>query len=93
MFERQGDQEIGALVRRAPCGDRSAVAFGDSAANRKSDACSFVFLPSVKALKNRENPVQILFFESDPVVGDGQRCRIRLRLSPTCERPGGMSLR
>jgi hypothetical protein len=77
LFCGQGDDKSRARAVRAASRNRAAVPLGDFAADSQSDARTFVFGAPVKALKNRENAVEIFFVEADAVVFDGKCAECR----------------
>src|SRR3954451_11136819 len=66
--QRQRDNKRGAGTRSAAGGNRAPVPFGNLAAYRKSDPGPLVSTTRVKPLKDTEDPVQVLFLKTDPVV-------------------------
>src|SRR6185503_13571211 len=71
MADRDGDDKTGPFSRFAGGGDNAAVAVGNATADGQADAGAFIFVAAMQALKDGKDFVEILFFEPDAVVLDG----------------------
>src|SRR5947209_6196963 len=67
----QADDERGALPRGAAGCDRSAMPLDNLAADSQPHPGALVFPPAVQAMEGGEDPVQVLFIETDAVVLHG----------------------
>src|SRR6266545_545408 len=70
LFERQSDNECGALSRRASGRDAAPVTIGDLAANGQADAGPLVGAATVQPLEKNEDAVEIFLVETNAVILD-----------------------
>ena len=70
LFQGYHDLKAGTLARNAGSLDDAPVAGDNLSGDGQSDTCSFVFVPGMQPLEDREDLLRIDIIKADPVILD-----------------------